>query len=116
VRFRCAKQDPNEKSHAKISSRVIRIRRTPGKLINMKANREDPQSYKIVDCHRNQTFVGLFRRDANTYCWTWKGYIDFDDGSNYSFASQRNFTSKVEAEEYMRRFACARIDNRLDLA
>jgi hypothetical protein len=81
----------------------------------MKTNTEDRQRYKIMDSHRNQAFVGVLRRDPNTYCWTWKGHIDFDDGHNFSFASQRSFTTKLEAEDYMRRFACDRIDNRLSL-
>ena len=79
----------------------------------MKRNIEERQRYKITDSHRNQTFVGVIRRDPDTRYWSWKGYIDFDDGHNFSFASQRSFTTKLEAEDYMRRFACDRIDNRL---
>jgi hypothetical protein len=82
----------------------------------MKTPGEELQRYRIVDSHRNQTFVGLLRRDPDTYCWTWKGHIDFADGHNLSFASQRSFTTKLEAEDYVRRFACDRIDNRLNLA
>ena len=83
--------------------------------VGMKTNPEERQRYKIKDSHRNQTFVGMLRRDPNTYGWTWKGHIDFDDGHNVSFASQRSFSTKLEAEEYMRRFACDRIDSRLSL-
>lgn len=79
----------------------------------MKTNAEGRQKYKITDSYRNQTFVGVLRKDPDTYGWTWKGHIDFDDGHNFSFASQRSFSSKPEAEEYMRRFACDRIDGRL---
>ncbi|MSP41724.1 MAG: hypothetical protein EXR70_24845 [Deltaproteobacteria bacterium] len=78
-------------------------------------NRDDLQRYRIVDSHRHQGFVGLLRRDPSTDCWTWKGHIDFADGHNLSFASQRSFSTKLEAEDYMRRFACDRIDNRLNL-
>lgn len=82
----------------------------------MKVITEERQRYKITDSHRNQTFVGVLRRDRDTYCWTWKGHIDFDDGHNFSFASQRSFATSLEAEDYMRRFARDRIDNRLSLA
>jgi hypothetical protein len=81
----------------------------------MKTSTEERQRYQITDFHRNQTFVGVLRRDPATYCWTWRGYIDFDDGHHVSFTSQRSFTTKLEAEDYMRRFACDRIDNRLSL-
>ncbi len=79
----------------------------------MKTNAEERSRYKIEESHRNQEFVGVFRRDLDTDLWTWKGHIDFDDGHNISFASQRGFTTKIEAEDYMRRFARDRIDSRL---
>ncbi|TMA64523.1 MAG: hypothetical protein E6J73_07030 [Deltaproteobacteria bacterium] len=79
----------------------------------MKTNMEDRSRYRITDSHRNQTFVGELRKDRDTYAWTWKGHIDFTDGHNFEFASQRSFVTAVEAEDYLRRFACARIDNRL---
>jgi hypothetical protein len=82
----------------------------------MKNDAQERQRYKIIDTHRNQNFVGVLRRDPDTYCWSWKGHIDFADGHNFSFASQRSFNTKIEAEDYMRRFACDRIDNRLNLA
>ena len=80
----------------------------------MKAIKER-QRYRISDSHRNQTFVGVFRRDPDTYSWTWKGHIDFEDGHNVSFTSQREFATDLEAETYMRQFARARIDNRLSI-
>jgi len=80
----------------------------------MKAIKER-QRYTISDSHRNQAFVGVLRRDPDTHSWTWKGHIDFDDGHNVSFASQRGFTTNLEAENFMRQFACARIDNRLSV-
>jgi len=81
----------------------------------MKLSNEDRCRYKITDSHRNQTFVGILKRDRDGYVWTWKGHIDFADGENFEFASQRTFATAVEAEDYLRRFACARIDNRLSL-
>ena len=81
----------------------------------MKTNTEERQRYKITDSHRNQTVVGVLRRDPDTYCWTWKGHIDFDDGHDFSFASQRSFTTNLEAEEYMRRCVRGRIDSRLNV-
>jgi len=80
----------------------------------MKTNGEERSRYKVADSHRHQSFVGVLRRDPDTSCWTWKGHIDFADGHNFSFTSERSFSTKIEAEEYMRRFACNRIDNRLD--
>ena len=81
----------------------------------MKTNMEDRSRYRITDSHRNQTFVGELRKDRDTYAWTWKGHIDFTDGHNFEFTSQRTFMTKTEAEDYMRRFACDRIDSRLNL-
>jgi hypothetical protein len=79
----------------------------------MKTNTKERQRYRITDSHRNQTFVGVLSRDPDTYCWNWKGHIAFVDGHQFEFASQRSFATKLEAEDYMRRFACDRIDNRL---
>ena len=73
------------------------------------------QSYRIVDSHRNQKFTGRVRRDAASYGWTWKAHIDFVDGQNFSFVSQRTFNTGAEATEYMRKFLCDRIDARLSL-
>jgi hypothetical protein len=81
----------------------------------MTTNTPERSRYKIEDSHRNQAYVGLLRKDPDTHSWSWKGHIDFSDGHNFEFASQRNFTTKIEAEDYMRRFACDRIDNRLGL-
>lgn len=81
----------------------------------MKTDNEEKSRYRITESHRNQTFVGILKRDRDNYMWTWKGHIDFADGHNIEFASQRSFMTKTEAEDYMRRFACARIDNRLSL-
>jgi len=58
----------------------------------------------------------MLKRDRDTELWTWKSQIDFTDGHNVEFSSQRSFTTKTEAEDYMRRFACDRIDNRLSLS
>ena len=82
----------------------------------MKTKDEDRQRYKITACHRNQTFVGQLRRDPDTYGWSWKGYINYDDGDSFSFASQRSFSTKEEAEDYLCRFARDRIDLRLNMA
>jgi hypothetical protein len=79
----------------------------------MKINMEERQRYRIKDSHRNQAFVGVLKKDPNTYSWTWSGYIDFEDGHEFTFASQRSFATPDEAEEYMRQFARARIDSRL---
>jgi hypothetical protein len=76
---------------------------------------EERQRYRIKDSHRNQSFVGIIKRDPNTYGWTWKGHIDFEDGHEFAFVSQRSFSTKVEAEDYMRQFARDRIDSRLNL-
>jgi hypothetical protein len=81
----------------------------------MKTNKEEKSRYRITYSHRNQTFVGILKRDRDTYEWKWTGHIDFIDGHNVEFASQRSFTTKAEAEEYMRRFAFQHIDNRLSL-
>jgi len=82
----------------------------------MTTHNEHRSRYRVTDSHRNQTFVGMLKRDRDTELWTWKSQIDFTDGHNVEFSSQRSFTTKTEAEDYMRRFACDRIDNRLSLS
>lgn len=77
-------------------------------------NSSERSRYKITDIHRNQRYVAVLRRDRDTEAWTWRGHIDFSDGQNFEFSSQRTFSTATEAEDYMRRFACARIDNRLN--
>jgi hypothetical protein len=84
------------------------------RVISMNSNSEDRSRYTIKGSHRNQAFVGVIRRDPDTYCWTWKGRVDFDNGHNITFSSQRSFNTKLEAEDYMRRFAHDRIDSRLN--
>lgn len=79
----------------------------------MKTNMEDRHRYTIRDSHRNQSFVGLVKKDRDNYAWTWSGHIDFEDGHEFTFMSQRSFKTHVEAEEYLRQFARACIDNRL---
>ena len=81
----------------------------------MKPNNEAKSRYRINDSHRNQTYSGVLQRDRDTYGWTWKGQIDYTDGHNFQFASQRSFNTATEAEDYLRRFACDRIDNRLNM-
>jgi hypothetical protein len=78
----------------------------------MNQNKERSR-YKITHSHRNQNFIGIIRKDRDTYAWTWKGHIDFADGQNFEFSSQRSFSTATEAEDCMRSFACARIDNQL---
>ena len=80
---------------------------------DMKTSPEARQRYKIKDSHRNQPFVGIVRKDPNTYSWTWSSHIDFEDGHEIKFTSQRSFPTHLEAEEYMRQFARAHIDSRL---
>jgi len=53
--------------------------------------------YKITDVHRQQSFKGVLKRDPDRYGWTWKGDITFSDGHNFSFASKRFFSSRLEA-------------------
>jgi len=81
---------------------------------SMKTDNEERSRYKITDSHRNQTFVAVLRKGRDTDAWTWQGHIDFTDGQNFDFSSQRGFSTALEAESYMRRFACARIDNQLN--
>ncbi len=83
------------------------------KLPGMINNREERSRYKITDAHRNQTFIAIVSKDRDTYAWTWHGHIDFSDGQHFEFSSQRNFATATEAEDYMRRFACDRIDSQL---
>jgi hypothetical protein len=80
---------------------------------NNNRNNEERSRYKIAGSHRNQTFVGVLRKDPDSDAWTWQTQIDFTDGRQFDFSSQRTFTTAAEAEDYMRLFACARIDNEL---
>jgi hypothetical protein len=75
--------------------------------------REERSRYKITRSHRNQTLNAIVSRNRDTYTWTWHGYIDFTDGQHFEFSSQRNFATASEAEDYMYRFVCDRIDNLL---
>lgn len=79
----------------------------------MKNDMAERHRYKIKDSHRNQTFVGVLKKDPQTYSWTWSGHIDFADGQEFTFTSQRSFKTHIEAEQYLRQFACARIDSSL---
>lgn len=79
----------------------------------MKTNMEERHRYQIKDSHRNQNYVGVLKKDPQTYAWSWSGYIDFEDGQEFTFTSQRSFKTHLEAEEYLRQFARARIDSRL---
>ncbi len=79
----------------------------------MSNNNEERSRYKITDSHRNQAIVATVRKDRGTYAWTWHGHIDFTDGQHFEFSSQRSFSTATEAEDYMRRFACAHIDSQL---
>ncbi len=81
----------------------------------MAPNHQDKTRYKIIDSHCNQTFVGVMMRDRDTSMWSWKGHIDFADGHYFEFASHRSFDTAMEAEAYMRRYACDRIDSRMNL-
>ena len=74
---------------------------------------EQRSRYKITALHRNQTFVAILRRNRDTDAWTWEGHIDFTDGRYLEFSSRRTFSTAPEAEDYMRRFACDRIDSQL---
>ena len=85
------------------------------RVVYMTQRTEDKSRYKISDSHRNQPFVGVMKRDRDTYSWTWKGHIEFADGHYFEFASQRSFDTATEAEAYMRRYACDRIDSRMNL-
>ena len=80
----------------------------------MAQSNEEKSRYKISDSHRNQTFVGVMKRNRDTYMWSWKGHIDFTDGHYFEFASQRSFDTATEAEDYMRRYACDRINYRMN--
>ena len=82
-------------------------------LTSMSNNNEERSRYKITDSHRNQAIIATVRKDRDTYAWTWQGHIEFTDGQHFEFSSQRTFSTASEAEDYMRRFACARIDSQL---
>lgn len=81
----------------------------------MTQSNEERSRYKIADTHRDQPFVGVMKRNRETYNWSWKGHIDFVDGHFFEFASQRSFDTATEAEDYMRRFARNHIDRRMNL-
>jgi hypothetical protein len=83
------------------------------KVTSMRNNNEERSRYKITDSHRNQAIVATVRKDRDTYAWTWQGHIEFTDGQLFEFSSQRSFSTATEAEDYMRRFAYARIDSQL---
>jgi hypothetical protein len=83
------------------------------KVTNMNNFHEERSRYKIIRSHRNQTFSAIVSKDRNTYAWTWHGHIDFTDGQHFEFSSQRNFPTATEAEDYMCRFICDRIDSQL---
>jgi hypothetical protein len=74
---------------------------------------EERSRYKINRSHRNQTINAVVSKDRDTYAWTWHGHIEFSDGQHFEFSSQRTFATAKEAEEYMCRFACDRIDSQL---
>ena len=93
------------------SSLLKRSRSTT--LTGMSNNNEERSRYKITDSHRNQAIIATVRKDRDTYAWTWQGHIEFTDGQHFEFSSQRSFSTASEAEDYMRRFACARIDSQL---
>lgn len=80
----------------------------------MTQSNEEKSRYKISDSHLNQPFVGVLKRDRETYNWSWKGHIDFVDGYFFEFTSQRSFDTSIEAEAYLRRFACNQINNRMN--
>jgi len=80
----------------------------------MTQSNEEKSRYKISDSHLSQPFVGVMKRDRDTYNWSWKAHIDFVDGYFFEFASQRSFDTAIEAESYMRSFACNQINNRMN--
>jgi hypothetical protein len=81
----------------------------------MKTSNGNRHFYSISGSHRKQLFVGVFRLHADTRSWTWQAQIDFEDGHNVAFASQRSFVTNSEAEDYMRQFARSQIDHRLSI-
>ena len=82
----------------------------------MPIDNEHRHRYRIIDSHRDQKFVARFMKHQDTFAWTWKAQIDFADGHELEFASQRSFNTLAEAEDYLRRFVCARIDSHLNSA
>lgn len=77
----------------------------------MKTRSEEKTRYTIKESYRKQWFGGIINRDAVTRSWSWKGHIDFEDGPYSEFSSRRSFTTGLEAEDHMRRFAYQRIDS-----
>ena len=71
----------------------------------------NPARYKVKETYRKQLIEGVINHDADGRSWAWKGQIDFEDGPCSAYTSRRNFTSGLEAEEHMRRFAHEQIDN-----
>lgn len=80
----------------------------------MALRNEDKSRYRISETHRDQPYVGVMKRDRETYNWSWKGHIEFVDGHFSEFVSQRSFDTATEAEDYMRRFARNQIDIRMN--
>jgi hypothetical protein len=104
--------------HAKQAQRSVYLaaKRLPKhspttKLTTMNNFREERSRYKITGSHRNQSFSAVVSKNRDTYAWTWHGHIDFTDGQHFEFSSQRTFTTATEAQDYMCRFACDRIDS-----
>jgi hypothetical protein len=93
-------------------ARLLKHWRTT-KVTSMNNLREERSRYTVSRSHRNQTFIAIVTKSRDTYAWTWHGHIDFTDGQRFEFSSQRNFATATEAEDYMCRFACDRIDNQL---
>jgi hypothetical protein len=77
----------------------------------MKNDSTEKTRYKINEFYRKQPFGGVINRDPATRSWSWKGHIDLEDGPYSEFSSRRSFTTGLEAEDHMRRFAHERIDN-----
>jgi len=77
----------------------------------MKPRGTEKTKYKINEFYRKQPFGGMINRDLATGSWSWKVHIDFEEGPYSEFSSRRSFTTELEAEEHMRRFAYQRIDN-----
>jgi hypothetical protein len=77
----------------------------------MKTPTTEKTRYKISEFYRKQPYGAVINQDRATRWWSWKGYIDLQDGPYSEFSSRRSFTTGSEAEEHMRRFAHGRIDD-----
>jgi hypothetical protein len=77
----------------------------------MKTPSTEKTRYTIKESYRKQPFGGVINQDRATRSWSWKGHIDFEDGPYSEFTSRRSFTTGLEAEDHMRRFAYQRIDS-----